>query len=78
MFLMLTMTGGLFSTAAACRFTVMNKAHRAGTTKDAKRYLDDMFDSPFCFLGCIWIYRYEAISTGQAMPGWRGYWVKRS
>jgi hypothetical protein len=42
MSLMLTLTDGLFSTAAACRSIVMNAAHRAGTTKNAKRYLGDM------------------------------------
>src|ERR1039458_3689062 len=51
MSLRLTMTGGLVSTADACRFTVMNKTHRAEIAKNAKRYLDDMFGSPFLFPG---------------------------
>jgi hypothetical protein len=48
----------------------MNKTHRAEIAKDAKRYLDDMFGSPFFvswfesgFAG------HEAISTGTDEPG---------
>jgi len=60
--------GGLFSTGAACRFTVMNAAHRAGTTK----MLNDIWVTCLILRFVSWFEfgfaGHEAISTGRRSP----------